>query len=154
VPVDHDSPVPLYRQVARQLRERIASGELTRRLPSLRDIEQTYEVSRPVAEKAVRLLIDAGEAYVVPGKGTYLGQPEPDALHQAVTRDEIEDRWMAMTGASCRWRSCALGRWRTGAGMSTGSGAGSRPGRGQDRKPPAASAARGDRRGHRPDVLG
>jgi DNA-binding GntR family transcriptional regulator len=78
VPVDHDSPVPLYRQVARLLREGIASGEYGRRLPSLRTIEQTYEVSRPVAEKAVGLLREAGEVYVVPGKGTFIGQPEDD----------------------------------------------------------------------------
>ena len=72
---DRDSPVPLYVQVAALLRERIARDRLTR-LPSLMSICQEYEVSRPTAEAAVKILVDAGEAYVVNGKGTYVGQPE------------------------------------------------------------------------------
>jgi GntR family transcriptional regulator len=79
VPVDPDSPVPLYRQVAAELRNRVASERLTR-LPSLLSIQQEYDVSRPTAEAAVKILIDAGEAYVVPGKGTYVrgrGEPPP-----------------------------------------------------------------------------
>jgi DNA-binding GntR family transcriptional regulator len=71
VPVDHDSPVPLYRQVAALLRERIARDRLTR-LPSLMQIQQEYEVSRPTAESAVKILEDAGEVTVVPGRGTFV----------------------------------------------------------------------------------
>lgn len=71
MPVDHDSPVPLYRQIADELRRRIAAEGLTR-LPSLLTIGQEYEVSRPTAEAAVKILVDAGEAVVVPGKGTYV----------------------------------------------------------------------------------
>jgi GntR family transcriptional regulator len=69
--VDRDSPVPLYRQVADELRRRVASQHLTR-LPSLATICQEYDVSRPTAEAAVKILIDAGEAYVSPGKGTFV----------------------------------------------------------------------------------
>jgi GntR family transcriptional regulator len=71
---DRDSPVPLYVQVAALLRERIARDSLTR-LPSLLSICQEYEVSRPTAEAAVRILVDAGEAYVVNGKGTFVARP-------------------------------------------------------------------------------
>lgn len=71
VPVDHESPIPLYRQVAEELRNRIAAEALTR-LPSLLTICQEYEVSRPTAEAAVKILVDAGEVVVVPGKGTYV----------------------------------------------------------------------------------
>ena len=74
VVIDRESPVPLYRQVAVELRRRIAAGKLTR-LPSLATICQEYDVSRPTAEAAVKILIDAGEAYVVPGKGTFTGTP-------------------------------------------------------------------------------
>lgn len=72
VPVDHDSSTPLYAQVAAELRARIAREQLTR-LPSLLSICQEYDVSRPTAERAVGILIDAGEAHVVPGKGTFTG---------------------------------------------------------------------------------
>jgi GntR family transcriptional regulator len=71
VPVDHDAPTPLYQQVAAFLRERIAREGLTR-LPSLTTIQQEYEVSRPTAESAVKLLVDAGEVTVVPGRGTFV----------------------------------------------------------------------------------
>jgi GntR family transcriptional regulator len=71
VPVDHDSPVPLYRQVAALLRERIERDGLTR-LPSLAQICQEYEVSRPTAESAVKILVDAREVIVVPGRGTFV----------------------------------------------------------------------------------
>jgi GntR family transcriptional regulator len=75
VDLDHDSPVPLYRQVADDLRRRIAADGLTR-LPSLLTIQQQYEVSRPTAESAIGLLVDAGEAVVVSGKGTFVIPPE------------------------------------------------------------------------------
>ena len=73
MPVDHESPVPLYQQIAAELRRRIAEDGLTR-LPSLLSIQQVFDVSRPTAESAVKLLIDAGEAYVSPGKGTFVTQ--------------------------------------------------------------------------------
>lgn len=75
MPVDHDSPVPLYQQVTAELRRRIDTDGLTR-LPSLLTICQEYDVSRPTAEHAIRILIEAGEAHIVPGKGTYTG-PAP-----------------------------------------------------------------------------
>jgi DNA-binding GntR family transcriptional regulator len=72
VTVDHDSPEPLYRQVAGLLRARIASGELTSRLPSLKTIAQEYGVSHVTAEKAVALLRDEGLVVVVVGRGAYV----------------------------------------------------------------------------------
>jgi GntR family transcriptional regulator len=72
VTVDHDSPEPLYRQVAGILRGRIASGELTSRLPSLKDIAQQYGVSHITAEKAVALLREEGLVVVVVGRGAYV----------------------------------------------------------------------------------
>lgn len=72
VTVDHDSPEPLYRQVAGILRGRVQSGELTSRLPSLKDIAQTYGVSHVTAEKAIALLRDEGLVTVVVGRGTYV----------------------------------------------------------------------------------
>ena len=70
--VDHDSPEPLYRQVAGMLRGRIESGEITSRLPSLKTIAQEYEVSHITAEKAVAVLKDDGLIVVVIGRGAYV----------------------------------------------------------------------------------
>ena len=72
VTVDPDSPTPLYQQVAALLRARIASGELTSRLPSLRTITQEYGVSHITAEKAVQVLRDEGRVVTVVGRGTYV----------------------------------------------------------------------------------
>jgi DNA-binding GntR family transcriptional regulator len=73
--LDPDAPEPLYRQLAERLRERIAAEHLTR-LPSWRTLSQEYGVSRPTVEDAVKILKDAGEVFVVNGKGTYVRQPE------------------------------------------------------------------------------
>jgi len=78
VTVDHDSPVPLYVQVAAVLRGRIESGELRSRLPSLKTITEEYGVSHITAEKAIQVLKDEGLVEVVVGKGTYVKkQAEP-----------------------------------------------------------------------------
>jgi DNA-binding GntR family transcriptional regulator len=72
--VDHQSPEPLYRQVAGILRERIASGDITSRLPSLKTITQEYGVSHVTAEKAVALLREEGLVVVVIGRGAFVAR--------------------------------------------------------------------------------
>lgn len=72
VTVDPNLAVPLYVQVANLLRGRMASGEITARLPSLRTITQEYGVSHITAEKAIALLRDAGEVETVTGRGTFV----------------------------------------------------------------------------------
>lgn len=79
--VDHDSPVPLYIQVAGILRERIVSGELRSRVPSIKTISQEYGVSHVTAEKAIQVLKDEELVVVAPGKGVYVapGQRNPSS---------------------------------------------------------------------------
>lgn len=75
--VDPELPEPLYQQVAAILRERIASGELAARIPSLKTIAETYGVSHVTAEKAMNLLRDEGLIVVVIGRGAYVARPRP-----------------------------------------------------------------------------
>lgn len=74
MPVDHESNVPPYLQVAAILRAEIAAG--TRpprsRLPSIAGLVQEYGIARTTAAKALRVLVDEGLAEVVPGWGTYV----------------------------------------------------------------------------------
>ncbi len=70
--VDHESPELLYEQVARILRGRIASGEITSKLPSLKSIAQQYEVSHVTAERAMAVLKDEGLVVVVVGRGAFV----------------------------------------------------------------------------------
>jgi GntR family transcriptional regulator len=70
--VDHDSPTPVYVQLARALRDRITSGELTNRVPSVRTLAQEYGVSHITADKALRVLKDERLIRSVRGKGAYV----------------------------------------------------------------------------------
>lgn len=67
--------MPLYIQVATEIRRRIDDGELPpgHAVPSEHDIETAYQVSRITATKALRLLREEGIVYLVPGRGTFVG---------------------------------------------------------------------------------
>jgi GntR family transcriptional regulator len=70
--ISEDDPRPAYVQLAAILRARIASGEITARLPSERDLHQEFGVAPMTARKAVRLLADEGLVVTVTGRGTYV----------------------------------------------------------------------------------
>jgi GntR family transcriptional regulator len=70
--LDHDSPVPLYEQLAALLRAGIESGSIGPRLPSEITLTQQYGVSRGTAHRAVMILVDAGYARISRGKGTFV----------------------------------------------------------------------------------
>lgn len=72
--IDHESAVPVYRQVAAILRDRIGSGEYApgRRLPSVRGLVQEFGVAELTARKALRVLVDEGLAEMTPGMGTFV----------------------------------------------------------------------------------
>jgi DNA-binding GntR family transcriptional regulator len=71
--VDLHSREPSYLQLARQLRERIESGEIGARepLPSITQMTQETGLAVGTVRKAVAVLVDEGVAYTVPGRGTY-----------------------------------------------------------------------------------
>ena len=72
--VDHDSPEPVYQQVAGILRRQIERGELTSRVPSVRTIAQEYGVSHITADRALSVLRQEGLIVSVRGKGSYVRQ--------------------------------------------------------------------------------
>jgi DNA-binding GntR family transcriptional regulator len=72
VGVDHESETPVYLQVAAFLRARIESGELTRRVPSVKTITQEYGVAGGTAEKALGVLRDEGLVRPVIGRGYFV----------------------------------------------------------------------------------
>jgi GntR family transcriptional regulator len=74
MPIDRESPVPPSRQIANELRERIRSGEIPpgRRIPSLVELEQTYDVARDTLRKAVGILREEGLVETVQGMGVYV----------------------------------------------------------------------------------
>ncbi len=70
--IDPEEPDPPYVQLAAILRDRIASGVITARLPSERDMHDEFGVSPVTARKAVRVLRDEGLVRVVQGRGVWV----------------------------------------------------------------------------------
>ncbi|MEO3856275.1 GntR family transcriptional regulator [Acrocarpospora sp. B8E8] len=76
--VDRGSPVHLYNQIAGEVRDLIAAGELRPGMPvpSETVLRERYDVSRPTIQRAMRILRDEGLVYSEKGKGTFVGPPD------------------------------------------------------------------------------
>lgn len=76
--IDPTGPTPVYRQIADQVAERIASGELAphTRIPTEKDIVDLYGVARSTARHAVEELRERSLVYTVGGRGTYVSPSE------------------------------------------------------------------------------
>lgn len=76
--IDQFSDVPLYRQLAQILRGQIEAGELARLdpLPSEKDLQQVYGVSRDTVRAAMAALRADDVVFTIPQRGTFVG-PRP-----------------------------------------------------------------------------
>jgi DNA-binding transcriptional regulator YhcF (GntR family) len=72
VPLDFDSPVPLYEQLADVLRADIRRGRIKGRVPSILSLAQEHEVSHKTAARALTTLRDEGLILSAAGKGYYV----------------------------------------------------------------------------------
>ncbi len=72
--LDHDSPVPLYEQLAALLRRQIRDGNLTGRVPSILGLAQEHGVSHRTSAAALAILRDEGLIVSVRGKGFYVAE--------------------------------------------------------------------------------
>jgi DNA-binding GntR family transcriptional regulator len=72
IAIDIKSPSHPYMQIADQLRAGIASGEITDRLPSLTKITGQADVAPNTVRRAIKILVDEGLVYTVPGRGTFV----------------------------------------------------------------------------------
>ena len=70
--IDVKSPVHHKVQIANQLREAIASGEITDQLPSLTEIAEEAGVVVGTVSRAIQILKEEGLVYGVPGRGTFV----------------------------------------------------------------------------------
>jgi DNA-binding GntR family transcriptional regulator len=78
--VDHDSAVPVWRQVAAWLAGQIKTAG--QRMPSESTIEQELGVSRGTVRHAYRHLADQGWVVIVSGKGAFAASPLPEGKPQ------------------------------------------------------------------------
>jgi GntR family transcriptional regulator len=82
--IDPDGYLPRYYQLANILRERIVKGELAARkpIPSERQLEKDYSVSRTTIREAIDLLIRQGFLYREHGRGTFVS---PQKLQKGIS---------------------------------------------------------------------
>jgi len=76
--VDKSSPIPIYYQIKETLKEKIESGSMDphERLPSERELEEEYGISRMTARRALTELESEGYAYREQGKGSFVAEPK------------------------------------------------------------------------------
>lgn len=67
--------MPAYVQLAAILRARIASGEISAALPSLRTLGQEYGLGEYAVTHALRLLAEEGLIFSVPRRGYFVRKP-------------------------------------------------------------------------------
>jgi len=79
--IDHGVAQPVYRQLAAILRARILDGRIApgHVLPSEKQLEQEFGISRNTSRRAIALLRSDGLVVTVAGRGSY-----------AATEDELQ----------------------------------------------------------------
>jgi GntR family transcriptional regulator/MocR family aminotransferase len=79
IPLDRQSPIPLYQQIEDYLRQGITSGSLAAdtRLPASRQLARDLGVNRLTVENAYSKLETEGLIYSKMGSGTYVLPPDP-----------------------------------------------------------------------------
>ncbi len=82
--VDPNDFLPRYYQLANILRERIVKGELAAQqsIPSERQLEEIYSVSRTTIRQAIDLLVRQGYLYREHGRGTFVS---PQKLQKGIS---------------------------------------------------------------------
>ncbi|MDT9690571.1 winged helix-turn-helix domain-containing protein [Streptomyces sp. P9(2023)] len=77
--IDRFDPTPIYKQVARVIRERIKSGELRPKdpIPSESKLVADYGVARDTARQAVALLRSEGWVITLPQRGSFVAAQPP-----------------------------------------------------------------------------
>jgi DNA-binding GntR family transcriptional regulator len=73
--IDDNSPEHAYLQLAALLREQIASGEITVKLPSLTDLAAETHLAAGTIRRAIGVLARERLVQTVPGRGTFLTPP-------------------------------------------------------------------------------
>ncbi|MDD6435665.1 MAG: GntR family transcriptional regulator [Clostridiales bacterium] len=72
---------PAYLQLADLIQEKIAANEynLGSKIPSERELSETFGISRMTVRKAIEVLIDKGLLTRLQGKGTFVSRPKIDS---------------------------------------------------------------------------
>lgn len=82
--IDNRSGLPIYEQIAAQLREQIVSGELRpdAALPSIRSLAKDLRISVITTKRAYEELEREGFLYTVAGKGCFVAEKNAALLRE------------------------------------------------------------------------
>lgn len=70
--IDSTSPEHAYQQLAAQLREQIARGKITAKLPSLAELTAQTQLATGTVRRAIDVLAREHLVQTVPGRGTFV----------------------------------------------------------------------------------
>jgi GntR family transcriptional regulator len=106
--LDRSSPLPLWAQIADDLRRRLVDREFEDRFPTDEELTRDYEVSRQTVREAVRHLTQEGLVVRQRGRGSSVAQPILEqplhslySLASTVRAGGIEER-SEVLAAECR----------------------------------------------------
>jgi DNA-binding GntR family transcriptional regulator len=72
VKIDNFSPEHAYQQLAAQLRQRIVSGQIASKLPSLTELTAQTHLATGTVRRAIDVLAREHLVQTVPGRGTFV----------------------------------------------------------------------------------
>jgi GntR family transcriptional regulator/MocR family aminotransferase len=93
IPLDHESPIPLYQQIQGFLQTQIEAGSLPHetRLPASRTLAASLGVSRITVTNAYAELEAEGLVYMRRGSGTFVAPARVTAHPVTISHDSISD---------------------------------------------------------------
>lgn len=98
--LDHKSPLPLHAQLKNKIEQLIKDGYYQNKIPSERELIDTYKVSRSTVREAISQLAREGILEKKHGKGTFVSmKPIQDWLGHLSSTSEIVRRMGKVPGA-------------------------------------------------------
>lgn len=100
------SDKPIYEQIATQVRDAVAAGELAagEQLPSIRALAAQLRISAITTKRAYQDLEAQGYVTTIPGKGCFVAEQNLDLLREERLR-RVE---VSLARAVCDARACGL----------------------------------------------
>lgn len=104
--LSNSSDKPIYEQIAAQIRDAVAAGELAagEQLPSIRALAAQLRISAITTKRAYQDLEAQGYVTTVPGKGCFIAEQNLDLLREERLR-RVE---ASLARAVCDARACGL----------------------------------------------
>lgn len=91
--LDFRSDVPIYEQIAEELRKKIAEGQVAPgdQLPTVRQLALDLRVNFNTVSRAYRVLDEAGLISTQRGRGTYIWEEPTEETMRAIKKKSLEE---------------------------------------------------------------